>query len=137
MGIGKNKWIDTCYNEAVKQVNALGIHTTINANTLSLWNIQFCKLGKFLHPNPFVANSLRPKPLLFEYFPTSSDNCKEYILNHLDHFSVEMLRNELITKTIPKLMKGEEKERPRTDTLEYQLLKQYETKPPSYSNVRR
>ena len=42
-----------------------------------------------------------------------------------------MLRNELITKTIPKLMKREEKERPRTDTLEYQLLKQYEIKPPS------
>ena len=76
IGIGKNKWIDTCYNEAVKQVNALGIHTTINANTLSLWNIQFYKLGKFPHPNPFVANGLRPKPLLFEYFPTSSDGCK-------------------------------------------------------------
>ena len=137
MGKDNNTWICHCCKVAVKQVNLIGIDTTINANTLSHWNIQFRKTGQFPHPNPYVANGLKPKPMLFEYFPRSAADSNAFILQHLDHFAVEMLRSEIISQIIPGLVKEVEKDGSNIETLEYQLLKRYEIKPPSYTTVRR
>ena len=56
----------TCYEEAIRCGNVLGFETTINAQTLARWNVDFRKHGNFAHPNPNVANGLKPTPYLFE-----------------------------------------------------------------------
>jgi hypothetical protein len=37
-------------------------------------------------------------------------NASSFILGHLDHFSVEMLLNEIITKIIPELVRESEED---------------------------
>ena len=122
-------WIKHFCQDAVDLLNLLGIEKTINTTTLSYWKIQFWRTGKFPHPNPYIANGLQPKPVLFEYFPTSTDESSAYISEHLDHFSIEMLCSEIITITILELMKNAEEKETKQDTVEYQLLKQCEVKP--------
>ena len=48
---------------AVDQVNGLGFDTTINAKTLSYWNIDFWKRGKFAHPNLFSLTCVSSLPM--------------------------------------------------------------------------
>ena len=57
-------------------------------------------------------------------------------MKHLDWFCVEMIRNELITNMIPNLMKEVEEDN-ETDSVVYELLKDYVIQPPSYSSVLR
>jgi hypothetical protein len=47
---------------------------------------------------------------LFEYFPQAAADASSFILGHLDHFSVEMLRNEIITNIIPGLVHESEQD---------------------------
>jgi hypothetical protein len=60
-----------------------------------------------------------------------------FILDHLDHFSVEMLRAEIITKIIPALAKECEDDGIPEDSTERTLLSQFEIRPPSYMTVLR
>ncbi len=124
---------------AVDQVNGLGFDTTTNAKTLSYWNIDFQKRGKFAHPNPFIANGIKPKPPLIEYFPKAAVDVTTFVLDHLDHFAVEMLRNELITTIIPALKAEVESsgDSMNGDHPDYYLLCHYSNNPPSYMTVLR
>jgi hypothetical protein len=72
MGKNNTRWVKDCCQVAVDHVNIIGFDTTINAKTLSYWNINFRKRGQFAHPNPFVANGIKPKPQLFEYLPKAA-----------------------------------------------------------------
>jgi len=65
----------------------------------------FRRDGQIPHPNHYVANGLKPKPPIFDLFPEAAVMTSEFIYSHLDHFTVEMLRNELITHIIPGLKK--------------------------------
>jgi hypothetical protein len=124
---------------AVDQVNGLGFDTTINAKMLSYWNIDFWNRGKFAHPNPFIANRIKPKPPLFEYFPKAAVDATMFVLDHLDHFAVKMLRNELIT-TINPALKAEVKnsgDSMNGDHPDFNLLCHYSNNPPSYMTVLR
>ena len=58
-----------CCQEVVNQINDIGFDTTINANTLMDWNIDFRKHKKFQHSDIYVANNITPTPVLFEYHP--------------------------------------------------------------------
>ena len=78
----------------------------------------------------------KPKPPIFEIFPHFDTGGKEFIVKHLDCFTVEMLWNELISVVIPKLVE-EAKEDDQVDSLMYKLLQDYTSKPPSYSSVLR
>ena len=71
---------------------------------------------------------------LFELFPQLEARCREFVMNHLDCFSVEMLRSELITEMIPKLM-DEAQADGDSKSLGYKLLANYTDHPPSYSSV--
>ena len=91
---------------------------------LSNWNKEFMKHALFQHPNPQVCKGKPPKPPLFELFPSLKVEIKECIISCLDIFTVEMLRNELVTVMIPslvqKVMTNNE-----TETLGYKLLMTY------------
>ncbi|KAL7528778.1 hypothetical protein ACHAXR_003942, partial [Thalassiosira sp. AJA248-18] len=138
MGTGATKWIENCCQDAVTEVNrATAFETTINARTLSNWNQEFREQDKFPHPNPYIVNGLKSKPLLFEWFPTSAADSSTFILEHLDHFSVEMLRNELYMNIIPTLLKEADKDGIDPETREYKYLQRYSETPPSYSTVLR
>ena len=85
----------------MEELNNLGITTTTNARVLSNRNKEFRKHALFQHPNPHVRNGKPPKPPLFELFPSLEVETKGYIISHFDFFTVEMLRNELVTVMIP------------------------------------
>ena len=59
------------------------------------------------------------------------------IISLFDHFTVDMLRNELITIIIPCLKSKAEDESVPVDSEEYLLLSRLSTQPPSYSTVLR
>ncbi len=126
-----------CCQESVILINEIGFSTTINANTLMNWNIDFRKQEKFHHPNIYVANNITPKPALFEYFPQAARGASLLILDHLNHFIVEMLCGELINKIIPSLkVEVQESAVAATANMEgYNLLCNYTSKPPSYMTV--
>ena len=105
MGLDSNTWIGTCCKEAVEQLSSLGFNLTLDPCRVSVWNRVFRRDGQFPHPNHYVANGLKPKPPIFDLFPEAAVMTSEFIYSHLDHFTVEMLRNELITHIIPGLKK--------------------------------
>ena len=131
------RWVDHCCKPAVEAVNGLGFTTTINAITLSTWNTQFRVLGKFPHPNPYVANGLERKPAIFDVFPQAAADVSLFITNNLSNFNVEMVRLELINKILPRLKEEVDKDEMDEDCIQYKLITQYITKPPSYMTVLR
>jgi len=80
---------------------------------------------------------MKPKPRIFEVFPEAEAMISDVVLGHLDHFSVAMLRNELITIIIPGLKQKAEDESVPVDSEEYLLLSHLSAQPPSYSTVLR
>ena len=99
------------------------------------WNISFRKQGKFAHPNPNVANGLKPKPALFEYFPQAAADAYNFVLDKLEVFSVEMLREHIIDTLIPGLLAEAKRDGVPEDSLEYQLLRKYKENAPSPSTI--
>ena len=78
----------------------------------------------------------KPKPVLFEVFPNLEARVQEFVMMHLDHFCVEMLREELIKNIIPDLIKELEVDND-TDTVAYELLNDYNIRPPTHNSVLR
>jgi hypothetical protein len=76
---------------------------------------------------------------MFEYFPQAAVDASLFILNHLDHFNVEMLRGEIIDKIIPSLKEEMEEtgDANNTNIHGYNLLCNYMAKQPSYTTVLR
>jgi len=138
LGTNNTRWKKDCCQEAVNQINEIGFDTTINANTLMNWNIDFRKYNQFHHPDIYVANNIKPKPALFENFPQAAVDASLKILNNLDHFNVEMLRVELINTIIPSLKEEIEVTGDANANIDgYNLLCHYMAKPPSYTTVLR
>jgi hypothetical protein len=137
LGRGNNTWIETCCGGAVRKLSTLGFNATVDKKRLGLWNRLFRRDHIFPHPNSYVANGMKPKPRIFEVFPEAEAMISDFVLSHLDHFSVAMLRNELITIIIPGLKQKAEDESVPVDSEEYLLLSHLSTQPPSYSTVLR
>ena len=100
----------TCCEKAARCVNALGFDRPINSQTLAGWNVDFRKHGKFLHPNPNVANGLTSTPDLSEYFPRAEDDVKAFILYHITHFTVVMIQDALNTTIFSDLLEEAHKD---------------------------
>jgi hypothetical protein len=62
------------------------------------WNIDFRKQEKFHHPNIYVANNIRSKPVLFKYFPQAAVDASSFILDNPDHFNVKMFVASSLTR---------------------------------------
>ena len=77
-------------------LNDCGFKATTNSEVVSKWNLVFCLNDKFPHPNPNVRMGEKPKPVLFEVFPNLEAQVQEFVMNKLDCFCVEMLRDVLI-----------------------------------------
>jgi hypothetical protein len=58
--------------------------------------------GKFPHPNPHVASGKKAVPLIFELVPKFKADCLEYIYRNFDNFVVDMLKDKIIAKLLPK-----------------------------------
>ncbi len=133
LGRDSNNWVATCCQEAVDVLAGLGFDTTVEAKRISYQNIDSCKDNCFPHPNSYVANGIQPKPPFFEYFPNAAADASTFIIDHLDHFSVEMLPGGIITNIIPALAKDCEDNGIPEDSTERTLLSQFEIRPPSYT----
>ncbi len=95
--------------------------------------------GKFPHPNPHVANGKKAVPLIFELVPQFKADCLECIYGNFDNFVVDMLRDKIIAKLLPKHV-AEMRERVTNGQLtqgcdEQTLLQRYTKVPPSYKVV--
>jgi hypothetical protein len=118
--------------EAVKTLSSLGFNLTDGPYRISVWNRVFQQDGKFLHPNHYISNGMKPKPAIFDVFPEAAAMTCEFVYSHLDHFNVEMLRNELIMNIIPELKKKAEDEQVPVDSNEFILLSWLSSQPPSW-----
>jgi hypothetical protein len=69
--------------------------------------------------------------------PKAKAMISDFVLSHLDHFSVDMLQNELVSIIIPSLKKKAEDESVPVDSKEFLLLSHLSTQPPCYSTALR
>ena len=118
------RWIDDCCQPAVDELNNLGVKTTQSKKTIGKWNRDFRKHEKFPHPNVHVRMGKKPKPPIFELYPHLEATVGEFVIKHLDFFTVEMLRSELVTEMIPKLVK-ECEDAKEEDSLGYKVMQTY------------
>ena len=103
--------------------------------TVQRHEIEFQKEGNFCHPNPLIINGLRNRPELFEHFPSAEADVSKFMIESLAAVSVEMLRSELISSIIPKLVDEANQKGVSHDVPEYTLFCQYTDKPPPYMTV--
>jgi hypothetical protein len=132
LGRSNNTWIETCCGGAVRKLSSLGFNLTVDKLRLGMWNTLFRRDHHFPHPNSYVANGMKPKPRIFEVFPEAEAMISDFVLSHLDHFTVDMLRNEFITMIIPGLKQKAEDESVPVDTEEYLLLSHLSMQPLHY-----
>jgi hypothetical protein len=137
LGRDSNNWVATCCQEALDLLAGLRFDTTVDAKRISYWNIDFRQDNCFPHPDSYVDNGIKPKPPFFEYFLNAVADASAFILEHLDHFSVEMIPGEIISKIIPALTKECEDNGIPEDSTECTLLSQFEIRPPGYTAVLR
>mmetsp|Transcript_383 Transcript_383/g.861 ORF Transcript_383/g.861 Transcript_383/m.861 type:complete len:956 (-) Transcript_383:398-3265(-) len=131
------KWEDCC-NKAASKLAPLGFNAASNGRTIMKWNRIFRQMHQFPNPDPYVANGLKRKPPIFEIFPSAAVDMSNFILDKLDHFHVEMLRDYVKTTLLEQL--NEEvtnNENFTEDSDEYKLVAKYVDTPPSYSTVLR
>ena len=126
-------WKKDCCQEAVDQINDIGFDTTINANTLMNWNIDFRKTEKFHHPDIYVANNINAGAV--RVLPPSS--CRFFIV-HPGSSRPFHWRGELINKIIPSLKEDIEADGTAEANIDgYNLQRHYMAKLPSYMTVLR
>jgi hypothetical protein len=82
------KWEDIC-NEAVKELNNVGINTTTTGKTVMKWHREFRDNDQFPHPNIYVRMGKTYKPPIFELFPDIEAKVNEFILSNLSFFTVD------------------------------------------------
>ena len=134
-GASMTTWKDCC-QAAIDRVGATG-YSVVTADTVMRWNREFRVEEKFPHPNPYIANGLAQKktPILFELFPTASVDVSEYIINHQDHFAVEMLVEHFNETMLPAL--HEEAKKLEDESEEMQLTQKLMEDNPKYTTVYR
>jgi hypothetical protein len=106
MGRDSYKWVATCCQEALDLLASLGFDTTVEAKRISYWKIDFRKDKLFTHPNSYVANGIKPKPVFFEHFPNAAADASSFILNSLPAMGAHdrPLFNELLRGLVTLLI---------------------------------
>ena len=125
-----------CCDEASRKLNELTYINAATGRTIMSWNRIFRVNHQFPNPNPYVANGIKRKPTLFEVFPLAASDVSNFILDHLQHFSVEMLREHFNTTMIKQLNEDVKANNNFSeDSEECKLVDRYLANPPSYSTV--
>jgi len=130
------KWEDVC-KEAVRELNNLGLKQATSGRTVMKWNREFNIHDKFPHPDPRVRMGKKPKPPIFELFSEIELEVKTFIKDHLDCFTIEMLRcelSEILPKHLEKLLKTDGDD---SVSIGRTMLETFINKPPCYSTVLR
>ena len=83
MRINNTRWNKDCCQEAFDQINYIGFNTTINANTLMNWNIEFRKQENFHHPNPNLYVLQITYLLSHRCLSTSLNFDKHFVINSI------------------------------------------------------
>jgi hypothetical protein len=98
------RWIEDCCAQAIFDSNKMGIEAAAtNERTVAGWNILLrANREHFPQPNPRIHKQKNPLPDLLEYFQEEITlPWLEYCIENLADLTVELARNELITKIIP------------------------------------
>ncbi len=139
LGKGTFDWTGVCCKEAAESLCDIGVKMTRCPRTIASWNVMFRHNEKFPHPNSSIANGIKPKAPIFEYFPKFEADCKEFIFNNFDNFGVEMLRDEMVNnlllKHVDEFKKDVEAGIRTEHSDKYKLLERYLSQPPAYSTV--
>jgi hypothetical protein len=98
------RWVEDCCAQAILDNNKMGIEAAgTNERTVAGWNIILrANCEHFPLPNPKIHKQKKPLPDLLEYFQEEITlPWLEYCTQNLADLTVELARNELITKIIP------------------------------------
>jgi hypothetical protein len=125
-----NKTWRECCEAACEYLNPCGNVAATTGRTIETWNMEFRMINKFLHPNPIVRSGKCPQPSLFEHFPESKDAIKRFANGNLADLTTELLRDFIITKLLPGLLKSIAIHDERKELLDF-----YKSKPPSTTTV--
>jgi hypothetical protein len=99
------RWIEDCCAQAIFDSNKMGIEAATYKQTVAGWNILLRDNNEhFPLPNPRIHKEKNPLPDLLEYFQEEITlPWLEYCIENLADLTVELARNELITKIIPEV----------------------------------
>ncbi len=109
----------------------LGFNTTVDPLRIATRNTWFRDNTKFHHPNVYIVNGIKAKPEIFELFLQAATSISDFALSHLDHVTIDMVHNVIVTNTIPPLKQAFEDEDVPTDSKQSQLLSHDTAQPPS------
>jgi len=98
------RWIEDCCVQAIFESSRVGIDAATNERTVAGWNILLrSNREHFPHPNNKIHKAKKPLPDLLEYFQDEiSSPWHQYCIEHLADLTIEMARNQLISKIIPE-----------------------------------
>lgn len=98
------RWIDDCCAAAIHDSSRMGIEAATSKLTVAGWNILLRGNHEhFLLPDPKIRKQKKQLPDLLEYFREEITlPWTAFCVKNLADLTVEMARDELITKIIPK-----------------------------------
>ena len=100
------KWQSGCCEKALWVGSLMGIEAAATtAKAVAGWNILLrANREHFPQPNPRLHKDKRPLPELLEYFQEEiSHPWQQYCIENLADLSVEMARDELVSRIIPRV----------------------------------
>ena len=102
------RWIEDCCAQAIFDSNKMGIEAATYKQTVAGWNILLRANNEhFPLPNPRIHKEKNPLPELLEYFQEEiTFPWVDYCIENLADLTVELARNELVTKIIPNASAG-------------------------------
>jgi len=99
------RWIEDCCAQAIYDSSRMGIEAAATSErTVAEWNILLrANCEHFPLPDPKIRKQKKPLPDLLEYFREEiTVPWVSYCISNLADLTVELARNELVTRIIPK-----------------------------------
>ncbi|KAI2514285.1 hypothetical protein MHU86_178 [Fragilaria crotonensis] len=99
------RWVEDCCAKAIFESSKMGIEAAgTNERTVAGWNILLrANRERFPHPNPKIHKQKKPLPDLLAYFQEEvTVPWHQYCIENLADLTIELARNELISKILPR-----------------------------------
>jgi hypothetical protein len=131
------RWMDDCCTQAIIDSSKMGIEAATHKQAVAGWNILLRSNNElFPLPNPRIHKEKNPLPELLEYFQDEiMYPWVEYCIQNLADLTVELARNELVTKIIPNASAGIDNENANEKQIQESLLEDYLECPISISTT--
>jgi hypothetical protein len=99
-----NMWTwHKCCQDACETLNAIELNQATFYKTVAQWNIVFCKLDFFPHPNFYLQCGKRPLPRLLEIYPDTKEQILSFGMKNLAKLAIESVRDFIVSTVIPRL----------------------------------